>query len=39
MPSERGADWFGAVLSAIGSGGIVFGLIDRTYGCSPRLSP
>ena len=30
---QRGADWLGAVLSAVGFGGIVFGLIEgRTYG-------
>ena len=28
-----GVDWFGAVLSALGFGGVVFGLIEgRTYG-------
>jgi predicted MFS family arabinose efflux permease len=30
---RRGVDWFGALLSAFGVGGIVFGLIEgRTYG-------
>jgi EmrB/QacA subfamily drug resistance transporter len=40
-PSEqRGADWFGAVLSAIGFGGIVFGLIEgRTYGWLATTKP
>ncbi|HET9650156.1 MAG TPA: DHA2 family efflux MFS transporter permease subunit [Microlunatus sp.] len=31
--ASRGADWFGAVLSALGFGSVVFGLIEgRTYG-------
>lgn len=30
---DRGADWVGAVLAALGFGGVVFGLIEgRTYG-------
>jgi EmrB/QacA subfamily drug resistance transporter len=37
---QRGADWFGAVLSAIGFGGIVFGLIEgRTYGWLATTKP
>ena len=37
---QRGADWFGAVLSAIGFGGIVFGLIEgRTYGWLATTQP
>jgi EmrB/QacA subfamily drug resistance transporter len=37
---QRGADWLGAVLSAIGFGGIVFGLIEgRTYGWLATTQP
>ena len=37
---QRGADWLGAVLSAVGFGGIVFGLIEgRTYGWLATTKP
>ena len=37
---QRGADWLGAVLSAVGFGGIVFGLIEgRTYGWLATTTP
>jgi len=37
---QRGADWLGAVLSAVGFGGIVFGLIEgRTYGWLTTTTP
>ncbi len=36
----RGADWFGAVLSAVGFGAVVFGLIEgRTYGWLRSTGP
>lgn len=36
----RGADWFGAVLSAVGFGAVVFGLIEgRTYGWVRSTGP
>lgn len=33
VAARRGVDWLGAILSAVGFGGVVFGLIEgRTYG-------